>query len=329
MSLNPAEKAEIIKLVEDSPATVRHTLRELGVSKSTFYNWYWRWTESGYAGLESHKRLPHKIWNRIPEEEKKLVIEAALQYPEKSCREIACWVTDRHRVYVSESSVYRILRGKGIIPEPVYAVNTAKDKFESPTVRTNQLWQTDFTYLKVTGWGWYYLLTVLDDFSRYILAWRLCTGMDAGEVKATLKLAIDRTGIKGVPVRYRPGLLTDNGSAFISGALKDYLQQNDLWITHGRPMHPQTQGKIERYHRSMKNILLLDNYYLPGELECRIGEWVKYYNERRYHEGIGNVTPADKYQGRAEKVLELREYIRRETIRRRLTAYRNDVLTSV
>jgi transposase InsO family protein len=322
MSLNPSEKLEIINLIEGSPKGAKQTLRELGVSRSSFYKWYRRYNEHGIEGLASRKRVPKIIWNRIPESERAKVVKTALAYPEKSCREIACLVTDKEGYYVSESSVYRILKAKGLVQSPVFAIIEAKDKFDQPTIRINQLWQMDFTYFKVEIWGWYYLLTILDDFSRYILAWKLCTSMETDEVKAVLRIALEKTKMENVPLIWHPGLLSDHGSSFVSASLREFVEENDMFHIHGRPYHPQTQGKIERYHRSMKNIILLDKYYQPSELEYRIGEWVEYYNNRRYHESIGNVTPADKYFGRAEEVILARERIRMTTMRMRRTEYR-------
>src|SRR5262249_34843935 len=121
----------------------------------------------------------------------------------------------------------------------------------------NQLWQTDFTYLKVLGWGWFYLSTVLDDFSRYILAWKLCTTMSATDVSDTLLVALRRSGLNQVKVLHRPRLLSDNGPSYVSSELGKWLEDNGIRHIRGRPYHPMTQGKIERYHRSMKNRILL------------------------------------------------------------------------
>jgi putative transposase len=104
----------------------------------------------------------------------------------KSPRELAWQFTDEEEYYISESSVYRILKGFDLIISPVYQMILAADKFERPTKRVNELWQTDFTYLQVMGWGWYYLCTVLDDYSRYILVWRLAPAMAATDVQQTL-----------------------------------------------------------------------------------------------------------------------------------------------
>jgi len=253
----------------------------------------------------------------------------ARTYPEKSYREVACHITDHMGYFISESSIYRILKAYNLVTSPAYTVVSAKDQFENPTARINQLWQTDFSYLKVVDWGWYYLSTVMDDYSRYILAWRLRQTMMADNVKKTLDIAIERTGVEHVHVVYRPRLLSDNGSAYISKELRDYLEANEIRHIRTKPYHPMTQGEIERYHRSMKNIILLDHYYSPSELKERIREWVDYYNNHRYHEAIDNVTPADKYFGRDQQILKNRKKIKNHTIRERRKINRMIMLESL
>jgi putative transposase len=317
MRYTQSEKMEIIRMVEQSSLSVRKTLRELDVTPSSFYNWYKKYIDSGYDGLADKHKSPKQFWNAIPEWEKERMVEVARDYPEKSCREIACYVTDNFGYFISESSVYRILKAKNLVSSPAYTVISAKDKFDNPTVRVNQLWQTDFTYFKIVHWGWYYLLTVLDDFSRYIIAWQLCKTMSADDVKKVLDMAIEKTSVTQVVVYLRPKLLSDNGPCFISSSLREYLDDKKIIHTRGKPYHPQTQGKIERYHRSMKNLILLDNYYSPEELIDQISQWVNYYNNHRYHEAIDNVTPADKFHGRDKKILHLREITKKRTMQNR------------
>jgi len=183
----------------------------------------------------------------------------------------------------------------------------------------HELWQTDFTYFLIKGWGWFYLSTVIDDFSRYVIAWKLCTTMTTDDVIATLDLARAATGLEQVRVTQRTRLLSDNGSCYTSSDLVDYLKEHGIAQSHGRPYHPQTQGKIERYHRSMKNVILLDNYYLPGDLERAIAQWVVYYNNQRYHESLGNIKPVDVYKGKDAAILRKREQTKRRTLRDRKT----------
>ena len=138
--------------------------------------------------------------------------------------------------------------------------------------------------------------------------------MSAEEVKETIEAAIGFTGIRNPTVWHRPRLLSDNGPCYVSKALREYLEAEGIRHTRGKPYHPMTQGKIERYHRSMKNLLLLEHYYSPSELNNQIGRFVSYYNNYRYHEALNNVTPADVYCGRKREILTRREQIKKKTL---------------
>lgn len=317
MRYSQAEKMEIIRTVESSELSVKKTLEELDIQRSTFYRWYNRYLEAGYDGLADRKSSPSKFWNKIPELVEQEVVDTALEYPEKTPRELAWHITDTREYYISESSVYRILKVYDLVASPAYILIKASDKFKHPTTRINELWQTDFTYFKVLGWGWYYLSTVMDDYSRYIISWKLFSSMTADDVRQTLDLAVERTGVEQVHVRHRPRLLSDNGSCYISGELKKYLEEHSIGHVRGAPYHPQTQGKIERYHRTMKNLIKLQHYYLPWELEHEIDQFVEYYNNQRYHESLDNLTPADVYYGRDKQILSKRDEIKIKTLKLR------------
>ena len=314
MRYSQAEKLEIIRLVETSDLPVKRTLAELGVPRSTFYRWYARYQAAGEAGLADRQPGPHQFWNQIPEGVRQHVVEVALDRPDQSPRQLAWHITDTEGYFISETSVYRILKRFDLITSPAFELVRAGDKFEHPTRRVNELWQTDFTQFKVVGWGWYYLCTVLDDFSRYILAWRLAPHMAATDVQETLQLALDKTGVQHIQVKHRPRLLSDNGPAFIADALADYLKSYEIDHIHGRAHHPQTQGKIERYHRSMKSIVKLNTFFFPWELDQAVADFVAYYNTERYHESLHNLTPADVFFGRTEEVLSQREQTKRRTL---------------
>ena len=316
-----AEKMEIIRIVEESGLPVKQTLAELDIPQSTFYRWYDRYREAGYDGLVDRQPQQHQFWNRIPQAVREQVVQIALEHPEQSPRELAWHITDHQGYFISESSVYRILKSFDLITSPAFILLKASDKFPHPTQRVNELWQTDFTQFKVTGWGYYYLSTVLDDFSRYILAWKLTTGMAHSDVQDTLDIAIAATGITQVAVKHRPRLLSDNGPAYLSGDLADYLQTHGLRHTRGQPYHPMTQGKIERWHRSLKNVICLENHYFPWQLEQAIAAFVQHYNHQRYHEALDNLTPADVYFGRRIEVITQREVIKRQTLDLRRAEY--------
>ncbi len=197
---------------------------------------------------------------------------------------------------------------------PTHIVLAAKDRFDHPTRRVHELWQTDFTYLRVIDWGWYYLATILDDYSRFVIAWELCRGMAADDVTRLLEVAVKATGMRGVPVAERPRVLSDNGSAYISKELRTYLEGRGMGHTRSRPYHPMTQGKIERYHRSMKNVVTLRNYEMPQQLEHEIAAFVEHYNHQRVHEALGNLTPADVYEGRGRDIQTARWRLKRQTL---------------
>jgi putative transposase len=312
-----SEKLEIIRIVEQSHLPVKRTLAKLGIPKTTFYRWYDRYLAFGEAGLEDRSPHPGRVWNRIPDEVRARIVQLALDEPELSPRELATLFTDRERHFVSEASAYRILKAHDLITSPAFMVIKAADEFTQKTTAPNQLWQTDFTYLKVIGWGWFYLSTILDDFSRYIVAWKLCTTMKAGDVTDTLKLALEISGCATARVRHKPRLLSDNGSSYISQDLAKWLEDNGMDHVRGAPNHPQTQGKIERWHQTLKNRILLENYYLPGALQQAIDAFVQHYNHRRFHESLGNLAPADVYFGRDQAVLRERRKIKKDTMKQR------------
>src|SRR5262245_46291095 len=186
MRYSASEKFEIIELVEQSSLSIRRTLAPIGIPRSKFYDWYRRYQEGGIEALVDGKPRPRRIVN------------LALEEPDLSPRELAVNFTDTKGSFVSEATVYRLLKDHGLITSPAFILMKAADRFANPTTAPNQLWQTDFTYLKVIGWGWFYLSTVLDDFSRYILAWKLCTTMSATDVSDTLQVALRGSGLNQI-----------------------------------------------------------------------------------------------------------------------------------
>lgn len=317
----PEEKMEIIHLVEHSNLSVKKTLEELQVPRSTFYSWYQRYQEHGMDGLKNKKLKVKQFWNRIPDHVRGQIVNLALEYPDESPRQLTYRFIDDKAYFVSESSVYRILKGYDLIESPAFEVITAKNKFDNPTKRVNEMWQTDFTQFLVVDWGWYYLSTVLDDYSRYILAYKLSPTMNAQDAEDTLKIALAKAEIDKVKVYHKPRLLSDNGPAYHSADLAQFLKERRIDHIHGAPYHPMTQGKIERWHRSMKNVIKLQNYYSPSELERAIAEWAEYYNNQRYHESLENVTPADVYFGREKEIIKKRNKLKEQSLALRRQQY--------
>ena len=141
--------------------------------------------------------------------------------------------------------------------------------------------------------------------------------MRADDVTETVKLALRASGCAGAEIEHKPRLLSDNGASYIAGDLADWLADQGMDHVRGAPYHPQTQGKIERWHQTLKNRILLENYYLPGDLEDQIDAFVDHYNHRRYHESLGNLTPADVYFERGQAIIKRREKIKKHTFEKR------------
>ena len=312
-----SEKIEIIRIVEQSGLSAGKTLEQIGVPRATFYRWYDQYQAGGPEALEDRPSQPGRIWNRISDEIRDQIIELALEETELSPRELAVRFTDTKGSFVSEATVYRLLKAHDLITSPAFIVIKAANEFHDKTTAPNEMWQTDFTYLKIIGWGWHYLSTILDDYSRYIIAWKLCTTMKTEDVTDTLELALTASGCNQAHVRHKPRLLSDNGSSYVSGDLAEWLEKQRMSHIRGAPYHPQTQGKIERWHQTLKNRILLENYYLPGDLEAHIERFIDHYNNHRYHESLDNLTPADVYFGRGQEILLERARIKRKTIAKR------------
>jgi transposase InsO family protein len=256
-------------------------------------------------------------WNKISPEEESKVLDQARVLPELSARQLALRIVDVEGLYVSESTVYRVLKREGLIKPAKIVVFKANKEYHRKTKKPNELWATDGAHFKVVDWGWYYLVTVMDDYSRFILSWELKSDMAAGSLIDVVQLAVDLTGITGVPVEDRTVLLSDNGPGYLSRQFGEYLRLIGIKHIVAAPYHPQTNGKIERYHRTIKGEINLVPYDMPVELEEAIKAFIEYYNYRRYHEGLGDVTPYDVYTGRHPEIIQRRKEVKNRTLQAR------------
>jgi len=308
--MSAVEKAIILTQVESQSRGKRQALMALGIPKSSYYRW------RRCDGLESHSGDRGRPWNQITPEEEDRILAIAREYTELSSRQLSAWITDNEGFAVSESTIYRILRKEGLVKRLEVQIVAGKE-YHTKTTRPHQMWATDASYFRVVGWGYYYLVTVMDDYSRFILAWKLQKDMSANSLIEVVQEAVDATGMTDVPVEDRTRLLSDNGAGYISRSFRDYL--NLVGIRHilAAPYHPQTNGKLERYHRSIKREVNQVPYGFPGQLEIAIADFVDYYNYRRYHKALGNVTPADVLYDRREQILQRRKEVQIQTINRR------------
>ncbi len=312
--MSAAEKKEILTLVAESELPRRRALAQLGLAKSTYYRWLRRQDEGRLQDRKGGSPVP---WNKLKPQEESRVLTLARASPELSARQIALRMVDLEGLYVSESTVFRILKREGLTkPAEIVGFKAGKE-YHRKTKKPNELWATDCAHLKVVGWGWYYLVTVMDDYSRFILAWELKSDMAAGSLIDVVQEAVDFTGMTDVPVEDRTVLLSDNGPGYLSRQFNDYLRLVEVRHIIASPYHPQTNGKIERYHRTIKGEIKLVPYEMPGELKEAIKAFIEYYNYGRYHEGLGNVTPYDVYIGRHFEVQQRRKEVKNRTLQAR------------
>jgi len=310
--MSALEKAMVLALVAKSPTNKSQTLAEIGIPRRTYYNW----VKKKKAG--SKNSIKRKPWNSIRKEEEQTVIDHARASPELSSRQLSLKLVDDYGCWISESTVYRILKREGLVKKAEIKGFAAGKEYYRKTKKPNEMWATDCSYLRVIDWGYYYLVTVMDDYSRYILAWDLKRDMTSDSLIDVIQQAIDATGMFQVSVKDRTSLLSDNGAGYVSRAFGDYLRLVGIKHILAAPFHPQTNGKIEWYHHTLKGEINQVPFEMPSELREAIEEFFEYYNHRRYHEALGNVTPADVYYGRREDILARRKEAKQKTLQGRL-----------
>ena len=310
-------KGDLIEKVESQRGRRLEILRALQIPRSTYYQWRKVYKEEGIAGLQ-RVRTGGKIWNQLLVAERERVLEVARHHPELSPRLLAVKITDEEDFAISESTVYRILKEKGLIyPRPLGEM-PAQKQWRHKTTRPDELWQCDATNLFVIGWGYYKLIPVEDDFSRRIIAHDVRPDETAFSLSDILEMGVENARKEGhlTGREPMPQLYSDNGSGFTSKLLAEYLSQHGIKHIFGTPYHPQGRGKIERFNRRIKEKLCLVVYCSPAELKKAVDETIANYN-RTPHESLDNVSPNDAYAGRKEEILQRRKEKKRLTLERR------------
>jgi putative transposase len=319
-------RAETVEVISRSPHTIEASCREVGVARSSYYRWRAKLRGNRPAG----KR---KAANALRETERRTILEQALAQPHLSARQLACWCCDQEGFSVSESSVRRLLKAHGLLRARAPEQEPAAKEWRHKTKRINEIWQSDATRFFVPDWGHYWLVSVLDDYSRRILAWEVVPDIQTPSLAGVIQAAVEATGLPQAPVvlglepdlEGRPALLTDNGSGYVSKVMRQYLQTVGLRHLRARPHHPQTNGKIERMHRTLKEDVTLVVSMGPDQLREAISRFVAYYNSQRYHKALRNVTPDDVWFGRREQVLARRKALQIRTLVARREHYRQTV----
>jgi transposase InsO family protein len=294
MSLEVREKAEreIMRLHTRTELSLPVLLSFAGIPERTFREW------QGRRGHETkHNNNIPRSYYLTPEESEAIVRycrEQRAGHPEKGYRTL-CWeMIDKNIAFVGESSVYNIINRHKLTQKWEELVEATGRGFVQPQAVHAQ-WHIDFSYIKIHG-SFYYFLGILDGYSRRILNWRLCDTMEG--VNAEVLMTETR---EQYPEAQNPRLISDNGSQFISKDFKELLIMLEIGHTFTRANHPQSNGKLERFHRTLKTEHTRRSAYVDGaDARVRIALWLAYYNSERLHSANGYLTPDDVFYGRRE-----------------------------
>lgn len=303
-----AVKAEVLALVARTRARtgwrLRRILKRLALSKSRYHEWARR---AEREALDDLVRPPRCPWQALPEEVD-AVLGYAVSHPREGYRRLAWMMVDEEVAYLSPSSVYRILDDADLL----YRWKRSRSVGERPGAPTcrNERWHTDLMYLRVND-VWYFLVTVLDAYSRYVVHWDLLTSMTAAAVRVVIQDALTKTGAQ-------PEVVTDNGSQFTAKDFKQLVRDFELEHIRIRTYHPESNGRVERFHRSTREALEAAELENLSKARAIIGRWVEHYNERRLHAALHYLPPVEYYAGDpAARLAERRRKLTAARTRRR------------
>ena len=261
----------------------------LGVSASKFYGWFHR-----YGKVNEHNGwIPRDFW--LEDWEKQAIIAFHWEYPLEGYRRLAFMMLDRDIVAVSPTSVWRVLSVAGLLrrwnDKP-----SKKGLGFVPPLRPHEHWHVDVSYLNLCG-TFYYLCSVLDGYSRYVVHWDIQESMTEAEVELILERAKEKfPGAK-------PRIISDNGPQFIARDFKEFIRISGMTHVKTSPFYPQSNGKIERWHQSLKRECIRPGVPLSLEDARRlVAGYIDHYNRVRLHSALGYVTPQDKLEGREKEI---------------------------
>ncbi|VUT00544.1 hypothetical protein SB6419_05199 [Klebsiella spallanzanii] len=284
-------RTEFVMFASQEGANIRSLCRHYGISPATGYKWLRRWDKDGVSGLQDRSRISHHSPNRSPDNITALLRMAHAHHPRWGARKIKRWLEDKGHSMPAFSTLHNLMARHGLLPGTAPGT-PATGRFEHDA--PNRLWQMDFKGHFPFGGGRCHLLTLLDDHSRFSLCLVSCTDERRETVQQHLTHVFERYGL--------PDRMTmDNGSPWgdTTGtwtALELWLMRLGVRVGHSRPNHPQTQGKLERFHRSLKAEVLQGKWFVDsGELQRAFDHWRTVYNLERPHEALDMAVPASRY----------------------------------
>lgn len=313
--MKPIQRAALIEGMESRGPGRRKRLRDVSVPSSTYYAWKARYEAEGTRGLE-HRGRGRRAWNALTDREEALALRAAHSRPELSPRLLSVQLLDEDGEYISESTFFRILKKHNLIQPRPQDQRPAAKQWQHKTTRPDEIYQCDGTMFIIPGWGRYKAIPVLDDYSRKLLALPLKPDETSYSIADAMEEALENARREGHNPRTRPKMLSDNGPGFIGEILATYLKAQRIGHIFGAPYHPQTQGKVERINRTMKEAMCLEVSCSPDELQRKLREFMRIYNTTP-HSSIKNVSPNQMYAGRQKKILKRRAAIKRKALARR------------
>jgi transposase InsO family protein len=269
-------------------------VRWLGVGTSKFYTWQQR-----YGKVNEHNgRIPRDFW--LADAEKQAIVAFHDQHPLEGYRRLTFMMLDADVAAVSPSSVYRVLKNAGRLDRNRFSPSKKGTGFEQP-LRPHQHWHVDMAYVNVAG-TFYFLCTLLDGYSRAIVHWELREKMEETDVEIVAQRALEKYPGE------RPRIISDNGPQFIARDFKEFIRQAGLTHVRTSPYYPQSNGKLERYHRTVKGTCLRPGSFADaGEVRRALVKFVEHYNAVRLHSALGYITPADKLAGREQEIHDARD----------------------
>jgi len=315
--LSAQQKRQLMDIIEESNLSIKDTCRILELNSDRYYRWRRQFNLEGIDGLKNNKSTPAKCPHSLLEEERKAIIDYAIKHPDVRHRKLAYMMQREDVVYVSPSTVYRVLKEEGLIPTRSYNKKRKADgKIE--VKEPNKMWHLDITYIPVEQTH-AYLISVLDGYSRYVVHAELSMSMTSDDIERVMSRAMFKENLYEKPVEQRSVLVTGNGTQIVSRSFQQFLREWEIEHIRTAVRHPESNGKIEVFHKTVKyeNVYVKEKYQSFYEAKEDLEKFIQYYNHQRLHQGIGFVTPYEKHIGKAEQIINERKKKHEKAIERR------------